>query len=202
MKANQFFRVRANDRAEVGIGTLIVFIAMVLVAAVAAAVLINTSGVLQARAQATGKQATQQVSSNFELLALYGARNSSTTTSVAWLQFELILAPGATPVDLTRLDLRYSDGTDVIHTKLYAAGGGWASGFNLSYVRDVSANAADTTNHVMSAGDIVELNESVPRGLDPRTSFSVVLTPEIGAALALDPTMPPTYGAARVVGIV
>jgi flagellin-like protein len=53
-------------KAEMGVGTLIIFIAMLLVAAVAAGVLIQTAGSLQEKSLATGQQARSQISTNAE----------------------------------------------------------------------------------------------------------------------------------------
>jgi len=61
-----------NDRGQVGIGTLIVFIAMVLVAAIAAGVLINTAGLLQSQAEATGEESADQVSDRVQVSTVTG----------------------------------------------------------------------------------------------------------------------------------
>jgi len=88
-----------EERGQVGIGTLIVFIAMVLVAAIAAGVLINTAGFLQTQAEATGQESTSQVSDRLQVVSTSGEVTGS-YDGVEALNFVVALAPGSSPVDL------------------------------------------------------------------------------------------------------
>ncbi|RLM63047.1 archaellin/type IV pilin N-terminal domain-containing protein [Halorubrum sp. Atlit-26R] len=116
-----------EQRGQVGIGTLIVFIAMVLVAAIAAGVLINTAGFLQTQAEATGEESTSQVSDRIQVVSQSG--NVTDAQEVDQIDFVVAKAPGAGSIDLNQ-----------VSTQLIGANG--QESFQLSELGDVNGNAA------------------------------------------------------------
>ena len=90
-----------ENRGQVGIGTLIVFIAMVLVAAIAAGVLINTAGLLQAQAQQTGEETTAEVSDVIQIGEVIG-NNTDDDDRIEYVNASVRLASGSDPINVSQ----------------------------------------------------------------------------------------------------
>ncbi|ELZ07648.1 archaellin/type IV pilin N-terminal domain-containing protein [Natrialba aegyptia] len=97
------FDNETTERGQVGIGTLIVFIAMVLVAAIAAGVLINTAGMLQTQAEATGEESTDLVSERVDITSEVGIvedTDSDDPTNITSVNLTVTGAAGSDEIDL------------------------------------------------------------------------------------------------------
>jgi flagellin FlaB len=146
-----FDKPHNDDRGQVGIGTLIVFIAMVLVAAIAAGVLINTAGFLQSSAEETGQQSSDQVTNRLEVVNAVGTHinpDSSGGDRVDLVELTVRKAPGAGNIDMgaTTLQMVHSTGS----YDLTYVGNDDADGiadndeFNVSTVQDDDSSITDS----------------------------------------------------------
>jgi flagellin-like protein len=101
-----------DDRGQVGIGTLIVFIAMVLVAAIAAGVLINTAGSLQSQASDTGTETQEAVANQIEVVHAAGETHDggelSDAGEIEQLSLTVMKSAGADVIDLESMTVQYT----------------------------------------------------------------------------------------------
>ncbi|MFA4957003.1 MAG: flagellin [Candidatus Methanoperedens sp.] len=164
-----------NNAGDVGIGTLIIFIAMVLVAAVAAAVLIQTSGILQQKAQQTGKEATAEVSSNLKIISVVG---SNGTGGIITLTILAEISAGGNNLDTNEIMYKYINET--------------SSGFiTASYSEDRSV----TADNVLEPGELGKFTFSIAdRPLDVRDTATIQFIPETGTMVTKDIVAPSTFG--------
>lgn len=121
-----------DDRGQVGIGTLIIFIALVLVAAVAAGVLVNTAGLLQSQAEDTGADAQSQVSNQIDVVSATGTVGTDNVNEVVLVVKK---SPGSDPIDVSEATVQYTSSADSATLD--------DGDFSLSYINGTTAT--DTT---------------------------------------------------------
>ena len=97
-----------NKSGAIGIGAMIIFIAMVLVAGIAASVLIQTSTTLETQVLKTGSQTTYGIASGILLEGAEGY-NASGAGAISKITFEIRARAGSPDIDLRTTIIEISD---------------------------------------------------------------------------------------------
>ncbi len=99
--------LKRDASAAIGIGTMIIFIAMVLVAGIAASVLIQTSARLESQAMATGQETTAEVATGIAVEGVTGYAADS--EDLKYLAVEVRPRSGSQGIDLSETLVQLSD---------------------------------------------------------------------------------------------
>ena len=123
--------LKRKDVGSIGIGAMIVFIAMVLVAGIAASVLIQTSTTLESQAMATGQQTTNEVAGGIAVFDVEG--HVDVDTDIDGLAITVRPRAGSPDIDLNETIILLSDGsTKVLLMYDYANANHFNSSVNTS----------------------------------------------------------------------
>ncbi|WP_435096354.1 archaellin/type IV pilin N-terminal domain-containing protein [Halorubrum sp. N11] len=163
-----------KDRGQVGIGTLIVFIAMVLVAAIAAGVLINTAGFLQSQAEATGQESTDLVSERIEVTSEVGTVGNASAGQLDSIRLSVTGAPGSDQIDLSETTIQAVGPNGQANLVFNDTN---ANGTDL-----VGTNIEDLNAYNISEGEFVVASDGVVVGdgsavLNSDSQFTIIVNP-------------------------
>ncbi len=145
-----------NKKAAEGIGTLIIFIALILVAAVAAGVLIQTASSLQSKSLDVGRQSQEKITTDIEIVQVFVADTSDgnitdTTDNVTMV---VRLGSGSSPVKLADLLVRM-DTQGGSQSVTYSD----SSAFSVTeYGIQYKINGSNNADGYLSVGDLAEIS--------------------------------------------
>jgi len=159
-----------DDRASIGIGAMIVFIALILVAAVASTIIIKTAEELQQRAEATGDDTRDEISGKIQLVMAYVSAETG--------------GAGVTTVDEITLIVQMAAGSDATLLTdiqwLIVCDNGAAAQVNTGVLDDGGAPATvlaeDLGGTALTAGSSVSAGQTFGIVIDT----SANCTPDVG----------------------
>ena len=189
--------MKLRNKGETGIGTLIVFIAMILVAAIAASVLLGTAGSLQQKALATGKQSQQEVSSGMQVVTI-----SATNGSLGSLQaYEMMikLTAGSDALSLNDTFISFDTKSTTQNLKY---GGIYPTVPNVTttnFTAEYLKNGTDHLDDYLVIGDVVKLRFNSTNPITQASAMKIRLLPKHGVIVPIDIITPDVISTERVI---
>jgi flagellin FlaB len=190
-----FKRLRTDINADVGIGALIIFIAMIMVAGVTASVMIQTMNNLQQQAIKTSEDTLKDISSGLKVTHVSGYISNSTITQLA---FFVSTTAASDDIDLTygilslsdsakKVILNYTSGcfSSSVFNGLFGtlnASNLTSSRYGVLVIRDIDGSC-NMSKPVLNDEDLIVLLVNTTAcfsGIGTRTDVSGELYPEHG----------------------
>lgn len=203
-----FKRLGTNTYADIGIGALIIFIAMIMIAGVTASVMIQTMTNLQEQAIDTSSETLKDISSGVKVLSVSGYVSNSTITQLAIFVTTLAASDA---IDLNFSILSLSDSTKKVILNYTSAcfsnsvSNGLfdtinasnlsSSDYGLLVIRDIDGSCT-ALEPVITEDDLVVLIVNTTAcfsGIEPRIEVSGELYPEHGVKGMISFTTPSVF---------
>lgn len=183
-------KLKEDKKGAQGIGTLIIFIALILVAAVAAGVLIQTASSLQSKSLDVGRQSQEKISTDVEVVQVFAQDTSDgfINGSIDNVTVAARLGSGSSPIKLSDMLIKL-DSTRNSQSMTYILGGApTESTYGASYKINGSLHA----DGYISPGDLVEFVFVVGNGTDipEGARITIRVIPKNGAIKPIDLTTP------------
>ena len=188
---NLFGTMLADKSAAQGIGTLIIFIALILVAAVAAGVLIQTAGSLQSKSLDVGRQSQEKITTDIEVVQVYATNTSDgsingTDTTADSVTMIVRLGSGSSPINLNDLIVKM-DTQSGSQTLQYTTGAADENNYNVTYVSN--GGVAGTDGYLVT-GDLAQVTFDNLNEVGEGDTATIRLLTKNGAVKPVDMTTP------------
>jgi flagellin FlaB len=197
-----------DNNAAIGIGSLIIFIAMILVAGIAASVIIQTMNSLEQQAMQTGQEVMKDISSGLKVTYVSGYNNDS---SIDQLAIIIRTTAGSDEIDLMytyislsnsskKVILNYSSSiySDNVSDGLFETLNSsllTSTSYGIIIIRDID-NSCTVNNPTINSDDMVVLLVNTTQcfsGVSPRTKVTGNIVPEYGISGVISFTTPSVY---------
>jgi flagellin-like protein len=183
---------KSSNKGETGIGTLIIFISVVLVAAIAASVLLGTAGSLQQKALTTGKQTQQEVSSGIQVISVTAQNGTDGSLD----NFEILakLSAGSDSLALNDTVISFDTKSTTQNLKFQTGSATSGTDFIVSYVKE----GPDHLNNYLTVGDVVKIEFNSSSSIGQSQTVRTKIIPKHGVIVPVEFVTPDVLSTQRV----